>query len=317
MIVLNCLRLIIIVGILLVGVAFLTLLERKILRYIQHRKGPNKVGWGGFIQPFRDGVKLFSKESLVVFKSNYYFYYVSPIVLILLMIMNWILVPWITNIYYINYSILLVFVVIRVRGHVLLLIGWSSNSLYSLIGAIRFISQAVSYEVSFMLIVYRLIMLRERFILFEVLIWQEYVWNLTLIFPLFLVFFIRVLAELNRRPLDLVEGESELVSGFNIEYFGGGFALIFLGEYGGVIFFCFVILLLFRNIFKFRRIKVEFLIFLSIIIFLVIFIRGVLPRVRYDELIYLCWKIILPLVLNYLMLVMGFKFFVRKIEFIE
>lgn len=305
----NYLRVIIITVFLIVGVAFLTLLERKLLRYIQHRKGPSKVGVGGFIQPFRDGIKLFCKENLVIFKSNYYFYYVSPVILMLIIIMNWILVPWVTNIYYINYSILLIFVFMRVGGHMLLLIGWRSNSLYSLIGAIRFVSQAISYEVSFILIVYRLIILRERFILSEVQVWQEYVWNLVLVFPLFLVFFFSVLAELNRGPLDLVEGESELVSGFNIEYFGGRFALIFLGEYGRIIFFCFVILMLFRNIYISRGIKIEFLIIMRIIIFLVIFMRGILPRVRYDELIYLCWKIILPLVLNYLMLVVGIKFF--------
>lgn len=311
-IVLSYLRLFIIIFFLLVGVSFLTLLERKLLRYIQHRKGPNKTGVGGIFQPFSDGIKLFCKESLIILKSNCYFYYLSPVALMLIIIINWILVPWITNIYYINYSTLLVFVYIRIGGHVLLLIGWRSNSMYSLIGAIRFVSQAVSYEVSFILIVFRLMILRERFILLDVLVWQEYIWNLVLIFPLFLVFFISVLAELNRGPLDLVEGESELVSGFNIEYFGGGFALIFLGEYGRIIFFCFVILMLFRNRYEFG-IKMEFLIIMRVIIFLLIFIRGVIPRIRYDELIYLCWKIILPLVLNYLMLVMGVKFFLGRI----
>lgn len=293
--------------ILLVGVAFLTLLERKILGYVQIRKGPNKVRIIGIFQPFRDAIKLLNKELFYVYKSNYNLFYLCPVLRFGVMLIRWILFPYITNIYFLNYSILLLILLISIRGYIIIFIGWSSNSIYSIIGSIRSVSQILSYEVRFIFIILILMIIRESYSFLDFINYQIYVWYLFIFYPLFLIYFIRVLAELNRSPIDFIEGESELVSGFNIEYFRGGFTLIFLAEYGIIIFFRFLRVLLFTNLLKYSNIFI--FIFIIIIRCLVIFIRGLLPRIRYDELIYLCWKIILPIILLYVLLILRFKFF--------
>lgn len=294
------LRLIII---LLIGIAFLTLLERKILGYVQYRKGPNKVGFWGLLQPFRDAIKLFNKEIFLILKSNQYIYYLCPLIRFVIIIIMWLIYPIFTNIYFINYSILIIILFISIRGYRILLMGWVSNSSYSILGSLRSVAQCLSYEVSFIIIIIIFIILSERYSLLDFGKWQIYIRNIIFIFPVFLVFFIRVLAELNRTPMDFIEGESELVSGFNIEYFRGGFALIFMGEYGIIIFFRFIIRFIF---FEISSVLVIFF-WINLFINMVIFIRGLLPRMRYDELIYLCWKIILPIVLVYIRLIILFK----------
>lgn len=289
--------------ILLIGIAFLTLLERKILGYVQYRKGPNKVGFWGLFQPFRDAIKLFNKEIFLILKSNQYIYYLCPLMRFVIIIVIWLIYPVFTNIYFINYSILIIVLFIGIGGYRILLMGWVSNSSYSMLGSLRSVAQCLSYEVRFIIIIIIFIILSERYSLLDFSKWQVYMVNVVFMFPIFLVFFIRVLAELNRTPIDFIEGESELVSGFNIEYFRGGFALIFMGEYGMIIFFRFIIRFIF---FEVSSVLVIFF-WTSLFVNIVIFMRGLLPRIRYDELIYLCWKIILPVVLVYIRLVILFK----------
>lgn len=223
---------------------------------------------------------------------------------IVFIMMSWIIYPYVTNIYFINYSILLLIIFTRLRRYILLLIGWSSNSNYAIIGSLRSIAQVLSYEIRFIIIILVIIILRESYSIYDIIKWQNYCWYLIWLIPLRIMFFVRILAELNRSPIDFIEGESELVSGFNIEYFRGSFALIFIVEYGYIIFFRIIIIIMFTNL---LINYIYIYIVLIIIVRIVIFVRGILPRIRYDELIYLCWKIILPLILNYLLIILGFK----------
>lgn len=226
------------------------------------------------------------------------------------MILIWINYCVGTNIYFINYSILLIILILSLNRYLIIIIGWSSNSLYSIIGSIRSVAQTLSYEVRFILIILIQIILRERYSLLEFINWQIYIKFIWLLIPLIVIFFIRILAELNRRPIDFIEGESELVSGFNIEYFGGSFALIFLSEYGIIIFISYLFIYIYIRVNR----RIFSLIILNILILIIIFMRGILPRIRYDELIYLCWKIILPLILCYLIFFLGFKIIFRLIN---
>lgn len=292
---------------LFVRVAYLTLLERKCLGYIQDRKGPNKVGVIGVFQPIREAVKLFSKELILLLKSRIILFYIIPIIRIVLLLIIWLTYPVFTNIYFINFSILLMILILRLNRYIIIFMGWTSNSLYSIIGSIRLIAQRLSYEVRFIIILLIQIILIERYSLIDLLKWQVYIWFIWIIYPLMVIFFISILAELNRRPIDFIEGESELVSGFNVEYFSGIFAIIFLAEYGIIIFISLIIIYLYIG----RCNIIVIFVLINLIIRCIIFIRGILPRIRYDELIYLCWKIILPLVLNYLILFLVFKVIIR------
>ena len=297
--------LILIVGV-LIGVAFLTLLERKVLGYIQIRKGPNKVGFIGILQPFSDAIKLFTKEQTYPNFSNYLSYYFSPIVRFILSLMIWILIPYYFNIINFNLGVLFFLCCTRLGVYTVIIAGWSSNSNYALLGGLRAVAQTISYEVSLSLILISRIIIIMDFSLLEFNYYQNIIWFIFLIFPLSLCWIRSRLAETNRTPFDFAEGERELVSGFNIEYRSGGFALIFLAEYSRILFIRLLFVLIYIGGFD---IRIIFYLKLTFISFLFIWVRGTLPRYRYDKLIYLAWKRYLPVSLNFLLFFLGFKIF--------
>lgn len=279
----------------LIGVAFLTLIERKVLRYIQIRKGPNKVGFIGILQPFSDAIKLFLRERNIPILSNYIIYIMRPVLGLFNSLLLWVIYPYLINCVSFNIGIIFFFCCTRMGVYRLIITGWSSNSNYAILGCIRSIAQTISYEVRLVIIILCPIIIIERFNLIEFYFFQQFIWILFLFFPLRICWISSAIAETNRSPFDFSEGESELVSGFNVEYRGIGFAFIFLAEYARIIF----IRMIFSLIFLGGKIdSIIFPIQLTTISFLFIWVRGTLPRYRYDKLMYLAWKSYLPIRLN-------------------
>nr|QKV48871.1 NADH dehydrogenase subunit 1 [Epicauta ruficeps] len=288
----------------LVGVAFLTLLERKVLGYIQIRKGPNKVGFMGLLQPFSDAIKLFTKEQTFPLMSNLNIYYLSPMINLFISLLLWMVMPFFTITMSFNLSVLFFLSVSSVSVYTIMLSGWSSNSSYSLLGGLRSVAQVISYEVSLALILMSFIFLILSMNLIDFMQVQKLSWFIFFMMPLAFMWVISSLAETNRTPFDFAEGESELVSGFNIEYSSGGFALIFLAEYASILFMSMICVLLFLggNIYSFT-----FFFKLTFMSFLWVWVRGTLPRFRYDKLMYLAWKSFLPGSLHFLLFFFSFK----------
>nr|UBA16584.1 NADH dehydrogenase subunit 1 [Pseudergolis wedah] len=294
---------ILIIGV-LIGVAFLTLLERKVLGYIQIRKGPNKMGFIGMLQPFSDAIKLFTKEQVYLNYSNYMSYYFSPIFSFMLSLLVWLMIPYFFNLITFNLGILFFLSCTSVGVYMLMISGWSSNSNYSLLGGLRGVAQTISYEVSLSLILMSSIILIMNFNLLKFLDYQYLIWFIFLMFPLGMCFLSSLMAETNRTPFDFAEGESELVSGFNIEYSSGGFALIFLAEYSNILFMSLLFCVVYMGGYDLSLMFYLKMVFIS---FFFIWVRGTLPRYRYDKLMYLCWKSYLPVSLNYLLFFIGLK----------
>nr|UFK62219.1 NADH dehydrogenase subunit 1 [Habroscelimorpha dorsalis saulcyi] len=288
----------------LVGVAFLTLLERKVLGYIQIRKGPNKVGFMGIPQPFCDAIKLFSKEQTYPLLSNYIMYYYSPIISLFLSLLLWVVVPYNLGLFSFNLGLLFFLCVTSMGVYTVMIAGWSSNSSYSLLGGMRAVAQTISYEVSLALILMSFMILVGGFSLMNFYKYQVYIWMIYLSLPLAFIWFVSSLAETNRTPFDFAEGESELVSGFNVEYSSGGFALIFLSEYSSILFMSMLFSVLFLGSDLSSPYFYVKMVFIS---FAFVWVRGTLPRYRYDKLMYLAWKSFLPVSLNYLFLYLGMK----------
>nr|YP_010988406.1 NADH dehydrogenase subunit 1 [Chibiraga houshuaii]WOR75493.1 NADH dehydrogenase subunit 1 [Chibiraga houshuaii] len=288
----------------LIGVAYLTLLERKILGYIQIRKGPNKLGLMGLLQPFSDAIKLFSKEQIYPNFSNYMGYIFSPVISFMLSLILWLMIPYYFNLISFNLGLLFFFCCTSLGVYLVMIAGWSSNSNYSLLGGLRAIAQTISYEVSLALIMLSSIIFIMDFNLLKFMEYQNLIWFIFLMMPLSMIWFSSSLAETNRTPFDFAEGESELVSGFNIEYSSGGFALIFLAEYSSILFMSLLFIVLYMGGYL---LSIFFYLKLVFISFLFIWVRGTLPRYRYDKLMYLAWKSYLPISLNFLLLYLGIK----------
>nr|YP_010946647.1 NADH dehydrogenase subunit 1 [Margattea cuspidata]WGO57365.1 NADH dehydrogenase subunit 1 [Margattea cuspidata] len=286
----------------MVGVAFLTLLERSVLGYIHIRKGPNKVGLFGVFQPFSDAIKLFLKEQTFPLISNFISYYFAPVINLFLALIIWVLTPYLSGFFSFEMGFLFFLGCLSLGVYTVMIAGWSSNSNYSLLGGLRAVAQTISYEVSLGLVMLSFVFLVGSYNLIALYCYQEYVWLVFIFFPLSLIWIASSLAETNRTPFDFAEGESELVSGFNVEYSSGGFALIFLAEYASILFMSMIIVMIF-----FGGDVDTFFFYLKLVIvsFMFIWIRGTLPRFRYDKLMYLAWKSFLPLSLNYLLFLVG------------
>nr|AZL93463.1 NADH dehydrogenase subunit 1 [Prosevania sp. ZJUH_2016031] len=298
----------ILILLILLSISFLTLLERKVLGILQDRKGPNKVVLGGLIQPIGDGIKLFVKEFIWIYKSNFYIYILGPMLSMIIMLMCWIFYDFIYEFFMTSFSLFLLISLLSLSVYSFMLSGWTSSSMYSLFGSLRSISQTVSYEVSLIFLLMFQFFFVKTFNFYDVVMFQQSFNFLMILFFVFWLIFILILAELNRTPFDLVEGESELVSGFNVEYLSSLFALIFLGEYGMMLFFFnFLIIFFIGHFFS--------ILFFLLFMFMYLGIRGVLPRVRYDKLMYLIWKGILPVSMNVLLIMFNFIIFIDIILF--
>nr|UWI54271.1 NADH dehydrogenase subunit 1 [Canis aureus cruesemanni] len=285
----------------LLAVAFLTLVERKVLGYMQLRKGPNIVGPYGLLQPIADAVKLFTKEPLRPLTSSMSMFILAPILALSLALTMWIPLPMPYPLINMNLGILFMLAMSSLAVYSILWSGWASNSKYALIGALRAVAQTISYEVTLAIILLSVLLMNGSFTLSTLIITQEHMWLIFPAWPLAMMWFISTLAETNRAPFDLTEGESELVSGFNVEYAAGPFALFFLAEYANIIMMNILTTILFfgafHNPFMPELYSINFTMKTLLLTICFLWIRASYPRFRYDQLMHLLWKNFLPLTL--------------------
>nr|QGX06885.1 NADH dehydrogenase subunit 1 [Mustela sibirica]BAX03055.1 NADH dehydrogenase subunit 1 [Mustela sibirica]BAX03068.1 NADH dehydrogenase subunit 1 [Mustela sibirica]BAX03081.1 NADH dehydrogenase subunit 1 [Mustela sibirica]BAX03094.1 NADH dehydrogenase subunit 1 [Mustela sibirica] len=285
----------------LLAVAFLTLVERKVLGYMQLRKGPNIVGPYGLLQPIADAVKLFTKEPLRPLTSSITMFVMAPILALTLALTMWIPLPMPYPLINMNLGILFMLAMSSLAVYSILWSGWASNSKYALIGALRAVAQTISYEVTLAIILLSVLLMNGSFTLSTLIITQEHLWLIFPAWPLAMMWFISTLAETNRAPFDLTEGESELVSGFNVEYAAGPFALFFLAEYANIIMMNILTTILFFGAFHTPYLpelySINFTMKTLLLTTSFLWIRASYPRFRYDQLMHLLWKNFLPLTL--------------------
>lgn len=298
----------------LLAIAYLTLAERKVLGAMQMRKGPNVVGIFGLLQPLADGLKLFLKETIIPNASNKILFISAPILTFSLSLMAWGVIPFDAGVVLadINLGVLYLFAISSLGVYGIMLAGWSSNSRYSFLGAMRSAAQMISYEVSFGLILINIVVCTGSLNLNEIVLFQKNVWFIVPFFPLFIMFFVSALAETNRPPFDLPEAEGELVAGYNVEYSSMGFALFFLGEYSNIILMSAIGSIFFLGgwlplpVFPFSLVPVIwFGLKVIFLLFLFIWVRAAFPRYRYDQLMSLGWKVFLPISLGYVVFTAG------------
>jgi NADH-quinone oxidoreductase subunit H len=301
---------------LLVAIAYYTYFERKVLAYSQLRKGPNVVGPFGLWQPFADGLKLLLKETIIPSGANRILFIAAPVITFALALVAWAVIPFdvgvvISNI---NVGILYLFAISSLSVYGIIIAGWASNSRYAFLGALRSAAQMVSYEVSIGFVLVTVLLCAGSLNLTVIVEAQRHIWYVIPLFPMFVVFFISGLAETNRAPFDLAEGESELVAGFHVEYSAMSFGLFFLGEYGNMILMSAMTSILFLGgwlspiplePFTWIPGPIWLLAKILFVMFCFLWVRATFPRFRYDQLMRLGWKVFLPLSLFWLVLTAG------------
>lgn len=307
---------------LLIFIAYLTYFERKVIGSMQLRKGPNVVGPFGLLQPIADGLKLLSKETIIPDESNKFLFILSPIITFVLALIAWAVIPIDFKVVLadINVGIMYIFAISSLGVYGIIIAGWSSNSRYAFLGSLRSAAQMISYEVSIGLIIISILLSAGSLNLTEIVLSQSDMWYLIPHFPMFVIFFISTLAETNRAPFDLPEAEAELVAGYNVEYSSMSFGLFFLGEYGNMILMSSMTTILFLGgwlppvenyFFSIIPGFVWFLIKVSFLLFIFLWVRATLPRYRYDQLMTLGWKLFLPLSLVWIVVTSSVMFFTR------
>jgi NADH-quinone oxidoreductase subunit H len=317
---------------LLIGIAYFTIAERKVMGAAQRRHGPDVVGFIGLLQPLADGLKLVVKELVVPTKTEHFGFLLAPNVILTLSLLGWAIIPFgfLNNTFFthgdvflihqtffgtatvsdINYGLLFLLAISSLNVYGIIIAGWSSNSKYAFLGSLRSAAQMISYEVSIGLIILPLIMLSNSLNITQiVLVQQNTVWFFLPLLPCATIFFISMLAETNRAPFDLPEAEAELVAGYNVEYSSIIFAMFFLGEYSNMILMSAIISLLFfggwlavTGILSVLSLSIK----ITWFCFLFILVRAAFPRYRYDQLMAIGWKIFLPIVTGYLLFLVGF-----------
>ena len=304
----------------LVSVALIVWLDRRIWAFVQKRKGPNVVGPFGLLQTFADALKFMFKEIIIPASANKIIFILAPITTLTLALIAWAVIPFSEDMVLanINVGILYLFAVSSLGVYGIIMGGWASNSKYPFLGAIRSAAQMISYEVSIGIIIVNVLLCVGSLNLNEIVIAQENVWFIFPLFPMFVIFFISSLAETNRPPFDLPEAESELVAGYQTEYSGMMYAMFWLGEYANILLLCALGSILFLggwlspiDVYPFNIVPGVFWMILKILILFILFslVKAVVPRYRFDQLMKLGWKIFLPLSLTCVVLTASFLFF--------
>ena len=302
---------------LLIGVAYLTLAERRVIGFMQLRKGPNVVGPFGLFQPFADALKLIAKETILPAGADKVVFMIAPILTFVLAVVAWAVIPFGEGLVIsdINVGILYLFAISSLGVYGVIMAGWASNSKYAFLGALRSAAQMVSYEVSMGLVIITVLLCVGSLNLSAIVEAQKTMWFALPLFPMFLVFFISTLAETNRAPFDLPEGESELVAGYFVEYSSMSFALFFLGEYANMILMSAMTTILFLGgwlppldiaLLNWIPGPLWFIIKICLVLFVFLWVRATTPRYRYDQLMRLGWKVFLPFSLIWVVLTAGF-----------